>query len=61
MSQHSKCSICAVTIEQRKVSETIFLLDTYDKIVESGKYNYEGCKILVNKKLNIDYLRTWLS
>ena len=30
------------------------------KVRDSGKYNFEGCKIRVNYKINTDYMRQML-
>lgn len=33
----------------------------HDKIVKSGKYNFEGCRFPLQTHLNIDYFRFMLS
>ena len=55
---HSKkCKICTATKNYFKVKETNFLLETHHKVKKSRKFNYEGCKIPVNTRLNMQYLR----
>ena len=31
------------------------MLDAHHKVIESGKYNYEGCRIPINENLNVSY------
>lgn len=59
--QHSdKCQICQVTAKHIKITDIEFLLETHNKVIESGKYNFEGCRISINEKIIINYLRSWL-
>ena len=60
--QHSdKCDICRVTKQNLKDGDVEFLLDAHKKVKESGLYNFQGCRITMNKKLNLPYLRSNLS
>ena len=36
------------------------MLDIHFKIRESGKYNFESCRIPINEKINVDYMRQML-
>ena len=60
--QHSdKCDIFRVTKQNLKDGDVEFLLDAHKKVKESGLYNFQGCRITMNKKLNLPYLRSNLS
>lgn len=60
--QHSnKCSICIATSNLLSVSNLKFFLDAHEEVTKSGKYNFEGCRIPVNTKMNLSYLRGLLS
>ena len=59
--QHSKkCDICSATVDPSKIRKSNLLLDVHEKVIQSGKYNFEGCRIPVNEKLNIQYIREML-
>ena len=59
--QHSRnCSICKATKFQDDTDRINFLLATYEKVKQSCKPNYLGCRIKVNKRMNIDYMRSLL-
>ena len=59
--QHSsKCDICQVSLKNNKLKDIQFSLDSHEKVVQSGKFNFEGCRIPVNNRLDINYLRSWL-
>ena len=52
--KHSKkCEICSVTSNQLSTESTKFLLDAHHQVIDSGKYNFEGCRIPINENLNI--------
>lgn len=36
------------------------MVNTHNIVKESGKCNYEGCRISINTRLNIDYIKKWL-
>ncbi|MEW8546060.1 MAG: reverse transcriptase domain-containing protein [Candidatus Thiodiazotropha sp.] len=60
--KHSlKCQICNNTKKNTNISDIKFLLDAHHQVCESGKYNFEGCKIPVNFRMNISYIKSWLS
>ena len=53
--QHSsKCDICQVSLENHKLKDIQFLPDSHEKVVQSGKFNFEGCRIPVNNRLDIN-------
>lgn len=59
--QHSpKCKICSHTKKNINVSDSNYLIEAHHQVCESGKYNFEGCKIPVNFRMNINYIRSWL-
>ena len=43
------------------VSEIADLVRTHELVKRSGKFNFEGCRIRINNKINTDYLRCILS
>ena len=60
--KHSeKCEICKVTKKHVSLSLVEFLLDVHNKVRLSGKYNFEGCRIRINYRMNIEFLRSMLS
>ena len=42
-------------------SKTEFLLNTHKLVVDSKKFNYEFCRIPINDRLNMSFLRHMLS
>ena len=59
--QHSKlCNICKATRFPNDEERIRFLLDTHEQVKQSGKPNYLGCKIRINNRMNIDYMRSLL-
>ena len=49
--QHSnKCEVCAATKKNLKSQDIEFLLDAHHKVKESGKFNFQECRIPVNDK-----------
>ena len=59
---HSKkCDICAGSLNQSTIERTQFLIDAHYKVKNSGVPNYMGCKIPVNTKMNISYMRSLLA
>ena len=64
ISQHlcnhsSTCKICS-SVKPAKVDEIAEKSEWHKKVRDSGKYNFEGCKIRVNYKINTDYMRQML-
>ena len=43
--------------KQIKSSDIKYLVDAHHQVIKSGKFNFEECRIPVNNKLNINYLR----
>ena len=59
--KHSgKCEICEVTLHRSKRENTNFLLKAHHEVKNSGVPIYIGCKIPVNHRMNIDYMRLLL-
>ena len=64
ISQHlcnhsNTCKICS-SVKPAKVDEIAEKVEWHKKVRDSGKYNFEGCKIRVNYKINTDYMRQML-
>lgn len=60
--QHStNCDICQKTKQNIKKYDVEFLVSVHEAVKESGLYNFEGCKIPINTKLNIQYFRSMLA
>lgn len=58
--QHSKkCDICLVTLNTSTRENNIFLKAHY-KVRNSGVQNYIGCRIPVNRRMNIEYMKSLL-
>jgi hypothetical protein len=57
--KHSvKCNICNVTKKDLMfIYDKVFI---HEKVRQSGLYNYEGCKIQVNDKINTEFMRRML-
>ncbi len=56
---HSNCKLCIASgFEDIKRNE--FLLHVHEQVFNSGKYNFEGCRIRINDKLNFEFLRHML-
>ena len=59
--KHSpNCTICQVTKNKIKTSDIEFLVETHHKVKESGKFNFQECRIPINTRINVNYLRNWL-
>ena len=58
--KHSvKCQICKVTKAENDDSIVDKVL-LHEKVRESGKYNFEGCKITVGKKFDTEFMKRML-
>ncbi|MES9880278.1 MAG: reverse transcriptase domain-containing protein [Sedimenticola sp.] len=56
---YRNCKLCrAPGVEDLERNK--FLLHVHEKVLDSGKYNFEGCRIRVNDKLNFEFLRHML-
>lgn len=53
----SKCTFCC-DIEDCEILETF--VKNHDEVKKSGLHNFEGCKIPIYSKINIQFLRFWL-
>ena len=59
--QHSKnCSICKATKYHNDAGTVRFLIDAHERVKQSGKPNFLGCKIKVNNRMNFEYMRSLL-
>lgn len=58
---HSKkCNVCLATTKYLKFSDFGYFLNAHEMVTASGMYNYENCKIPVNFRMNLDFIRSWL-
>ena len=55
-----KCDICQVCTGLT-LSDIKFLLNAQNEVQKSGKFNFEGCKISINNRMNVSYIRSWLT
>ena len=54
--KHSKkCKICTQT-NGLNSSSNMNLVEIHEKVIESGMYNFQGCKIPINEKIDIDFM-----
>ena len=61
MCKHSNnCNICSATLNTSSSKNTQFLLNAHYKVKDSGVPNYIGCRIPVNHRMNIEYMRSLL-
>ena len=51
----SKCDICN-GVKKNIASSSQELLKAHKQVLESGKYNYQGCKIVVNEKIDSEFM-----
>ena len=59
MCKHSNnCNICSATLNTSSSKNTQFLLNAHYKVKDSGVPNYIGCRIPVNHRMNIEYMRS---
>ena len=60
--QHSsKCDICTATTKQLNISDIQYFLQAHEEVIKSGKFNYEECRLPVNTRINLSFLRSWLT
>ena len=57
----NKCEICKVTKNKLKVDNIEQFLNAHDLVNNSGKFNFEYCKIPVNDRFNMQYIRSLLT
>jgi hypothetical protein len=57
----NKCSLC-MEIKKRgpSVSQSLHRVKIHKVVKQSGKYNFESCRIRINDRINTDYLGTCL-
>ena len=59
--KHSpNCTFCQVTKNKIKTSDIEFLVETHHKVKESCKFNFQECRIPINTRINVNYIRNWL-
>ena len=55
----SSCKVCEAS-ESLSLADAQKLLEIHKKVQDSGKYNFQHCRIRVNEKINVDYMRILL-
>lgn len=55
----STCNICDIS-KSIDLSSIKSKIEIHTKVRRSGKYNFESCRIRVNEKINVDYMRRML-
>ena len=58
-SHSAKCEICKV-LNDSIIEDSIDKIKLHKQVRDSGKYNFEGCRIIVNKRINGDFMRRML-
>ena len=55
----SKCKVCSATKRSNsdEVAKRVFW---HEQVVKSGKFNFESCKYVVNKKVNVEFMEHML-
>ena len=58
--KNKDCEICNKIKNYLHIDTIEYFLNAHEKVVESGKFNFEGCKIKVNDRMNFEFLRDQL-
>ena len=62
MQGHSNsCKVCRVIKLSGFAMEVSDLVRIHELVKRSGKFNFEGCRIRINNKINTDYMRVLLT
>ena len=61
MATLKNCDICQNSKKYLSQAHLEFLVDAHHKIIESGKFNFQECRIPIYSKLNVTYIRSWLA
>ena len=56
---NSSCKVCEAS-KILSVSDIQKMLEVHKKVQDSGKYNFQHCRIRVNEKINVEYMRIML-
>ena len=48
------------TKKSLNTSDINYFINTHEKVVKSRKFNFEGCRIPINTRMNINFIRSWL-
>ena len=58
--KHShRCEIC-IKLNELLIADSVEKVKIHRVVKQSGKYNFEGCRIIVNKKINGAFMRVML-
>ena len=55
------CDICQNSKKYLSPAHLKFLLNAHHRVLDSGKFNFQECRIPVYSKLNVDYICSWLT
>ena len=55
----SSCKVCEAS-KSLSLADAQKLLEIHKKVQDSGRYNFQHCRIRVNEKINVDYMRILL-
>ena len=58
--QIRECQICKKTKAHLNNTTIEYFLEAHEKVIQSGKFNFEGCKIKMNHRMNFESLRDQL-
>ena len=60
ISSHSnKCQVCKAT-KLNEINDLVQKVRWHDQVVKSGKFNFQGCKFIVNNKINVKFMEQML-
>ena len=48
-------------MKQLNISDIQYFLHAHEEVIKSGKFNYEECRIPTNTRMNLPFLRSWLT
>ena len=59
--QHSsKCNVCLAIKNSLNHSDINYFINAHEEVIKSKKFNFEGCRIPVNTRMNMEFIRSWL-
>lgn len=59
--KHSpKCNVCLAIKDSLIISDIKYFINAHEEVIKSKKFNFEGCRIPVNTRMNMEFIRSWL-
>lgn len=55
----SSCKVCK-SVKNKLVENSLEKVKISEQVKKSGKFNFEGCRIPINKKMDIAFMDSWL-